>query len=221
MKLDSDIKGLVRGVSVGCAILCSAEVVIGIVLLSTGGFGLELSAMSVVGILLGAVGGSLVAALVFHWMAVSLQKSLDDAVKTGKTVQRGVQVGYTQRLFAQGAWVVVAILVPFINTIAALIPLLFPRLAIYGLQAMGKLNSTQVAAAAPASQAASAAAQQADTQPAQGEGAAEVQAAEGTGAAAAPKAASAAQPDSNTHTSQTETPASGSDNSTGSKGGEN
>lgn len=196
MKLDSDIKQLVRGVSVGCAILCSAEVVIGIVLLAAGVFGLELSAMSVAGILLGAVGGSLVATLVFLWMAASLQKSLDDAAKSGKSVRRGVQAGYTQRLLAQGAWVVVAILVPFINTIAALIPLLFPKLAIYGLQTSGKLNLTQGTGTVPAAQPASA-------------------------AGPAPDAASAAQPDNLTHTPQAQTPASHLDNSSGSKGGEN
>jgi hypothetical protein len=44
---------------------------------------------------------------------------------------------------AYQAWVAVAVFVPYINTVCGLIPLLFPKLAIYGLQITGKLNLTQ------------------------------------------------------------------------------
>ena len=76
-------------------------------------------------------------------MAVSLQKSLDEAASGGKAVKKGVQAGYNKRLLAQAAWVAVAVFVPYINTVCGLIPLLFPKLAIYGLQITGKLNLMQ------------------------------------------------------------------------------
>ena len=143
MKLDSDIKGLVKGVFTGCGILCAIEIAVGIVMCAAGFFHEGSTPASIAGVIVGSLGGTAVAMLVFLWMAVSLQKSLDKAALGSAAVKRGVQAGYTQRLLAQGAWVVAAALVPFINTICGLVPLLFPKLAIYMLQVTGKLSLTQ------------------------------------------------------------------------------
>jgi len=143
MKFDADIKGLLKGVFTGCGILCAVEVAIGIVIYAVGLFGLKGTSSNIVGVVLGAAGGTAVACLVFLWMAASLQKSLNQAALGGAAVRKGVQTGYTRRLLAQGLWVIAAIFLPFINTICGLIPLLFPKLAIYILQITGKLNLTQ------------------------------------------------------------------------------
>lgn len=142
MKFDSDIKGLVKGVFIGCSILCAAETVIGIVIAAAGFFDFTADPKTIAGIVLGSAGGTAVAMGVFVWMAASLQKSLNEAALGGAHVKRGVQAGYTRRLLAQGVWIVIAVFAPFINTIFGLIPLLFPKLAIYGLQLTGKLNLT-------------------------------------------------------------------------------
>lgn len=152
MKFDNDIKGLLKGVLTGCGILCLVEVVIGIVFCAAGLFNMKMAPGPLIGVILGSVGGTAVAMLVFLWMTVSLQKSLDKAALGGAAVKKGVQTGYTQRLLVQGIWVVAAIMIPFINTVCGLIPLLFPKLSIYLLQITGKLNLTQKSQASPASQ---------------------------------------------------------------------
>ena len=137
MHLDDDIKGLVKGVYVGCGILCVIEIVVGFLISLTGLYSFDAT------IIIGAVGGTLIGMICFIWMAVSLQRSLDAAQNGGAEVRRGVQKGYTQRMGLQGLWIVAAVFVPFINVISALVPLLFPKLAIFLLQITGKLNLTQ------------------------------------------------------------------------------
>lgn len=143
VRFDSDIKGLLKGVGIGCSILCAVEMAAGIVIYAAGFFHLKADPASIIGVILGSVLGTAVAVAVFWWMAASLQRSLDEAASGGKAVKKGVQAGYNKRLLAQAAWVAVAVFVPYINTVCGLIPLLFPKLAIYGLQITGKLNLTQ------------------------------------------------------------------------------
>ena len=165
VRFDSDIKGLLKGVGIGCSILCAVEMAAGIVIYAAGFFHLKADPVSIIGVILGSVLGTAVAVAVFWWMAASLQRSLDESAwmaksvsrrtsasmamlwtwtaSGGKAVKKGVQAGYNKRLLAQAAWVAVAVFVPYINTVCGLIPLLFPKLAIYGLQITGKLNLTQ------------------------------------------------------------------------------
>jgi len=67
------------------------------------------------------------------------------------TIQRAVNIGeqkemkaliqgsYNGRLLLQAGWIVAAYLMPWVNVFAAAIPLLFPTLIIFYLQARGKL----------------------------------------------------------------------------------
>lgn len=137
MHLDDDIKGLVKGVFTCCAVLCVIEIVAGFLISLTGLYSFDVT------IVIGAVGGTLIGMICFIWMAQSLQKSLDAAQNGGAEVRRGVQKGYAQRMGLQGLWIVASVFAPFINVISALVPLLFPKLAIYVLQITGKLNLTQ------------------------------------------------------------------------------
>jgi hypothetical protein len=137
MHLDDDIKGFVKGVFAGCGILCVIEIVVGFLISLTGLYSFDAT------FIIGAVGGTLVGMICFIWMAISLQRSLDNAQNGGAEVRRGVQKGYTLRMGLQLLWMVAAILVPFIHTIGGLVPLLFPKIAIYILRITGKLNLTQ------------------------------------------------------------------------------
>lgn len=143
MKFDSDVQGLLKGVVKTSLLLFAVEAAIGIVLCAAGLFHLEMTPLSVLGIVLGAAGGTAIAVFCFWWMCASLQKSLDAAAAGKAEVKRGVQAGYFKRLMVQGIWVAIAAFVPVINTISGLVPLLFPKMAIYLLQITGKLNLTQ------------------------------------------------------------------------------
>ena len=50
-----------------------------------------------------------------------------------------IQGSYNGRLFLQAGWIVAAYLMPWVNVFAAAVPLLFPNLMIFYLQARGKL----------------------------------------------------------------------------------
>jgi len=84
----------------------------------------------------GAVGGSLVAVGNFTLLCLTVQKAA--AMEDPKQVRAYVQASYNGRLMLQGAWGVAALLLPWIQPVAALLPLLFPRVAIYALQATGR-----------------------------------------------------------------------------------
>lgn len=143
MKLDSDIRDLLKGVLRTSILFCAIECVLAAALYAAGAVGSGADEKSIAGVVIGAAGGTAVAVLVFWWMCVSLQKSLDKAAQGGAAVKKGVQTGYAQRMLVQGLWVVAAALAPFINTICGLVPLLFPKMAIYVLQKTGKLKLTQ------------------------------------------------------------------------------
>jgi hypothetical protein len=142
MHLDSDLKGFIKGVTIGCSLLCAAQIAISAGLSASGLIKFHFDYT----IITGTVGGTLVALGVFVWMMFSLQRALSAAENGGAEVRRGVQLGYGKRLLAQGVWIVAAIFLSQINTVCALIPLLFPKLAIYLLQITGKLNLTQPSA---------------------------------------------------------------------------
>ena len=50
-----------------------------------------------------------------------------------------MQLSYNLRLALQAAWVIVAFIAPCFHVLAAAIPLLFPTVVLYILQASGKL----------------------------------------------------------------------------------
>jgi len=88
-------------------------------------------------VILGAVGGSLVAILNFTVMCLTVQKAVE--IEEKKQMKAFIQGSYNGRLLLQAGWVVVAFLVPHFNVIAAAAPLLFPNLTIFYLQSKGKL----------------------------------------------------------------------------------
>lgn len=79
-------------------------------------------------VILGGVAGSFLAVLNFFLMAVTVQKvagteNEDDARKLMK-------LSYTRRLGLQLLWIIAAVLAPCFDTIAGIVPLLFPGFTI-------------------------------------------------------------------------------------------
>ncbi|MBR4345285.1 MAG: ATP synthase subunit I [Lachnospiraceae bacterium] len=79
-------------------------------------------------VILGAVCGGAVAFLNFFLMGLTVQKVASDTNK--ERAANRMKLSYTYRYLMQIAWIVMAILIPCFNSIAGIIPLLFPTLGI-------------------------------------------------------------------------------------------
>lgn len=88
-------------------------------------------------VFIGVAGGSVVAILNFTVMCLTIQKAVD--IEEKKQMKSFIQGSYNGRLLLQAGWIVVAFVVPHIQVVAAAVPLLFPNLTIFYLQAKGKL----------------------------------------------------------------------------------
>ena len=132
MKLQPASKKEIRRIAAGTAV-CDVGLVAGLFLASQFGIG----SFDLLRILLGAAGGSAVAILNFTIMCLTVQGavSFDDQ----KKMKAFIQGSYNGRLALQALWVVVCILVPQIHILAGAVPLLFPNLVIFWLQARGRL----------------------------------------------------------------------------------
>ena len=88
-------------------------------------------------IITGTLGGTLVAILNYSMMCLMIQNAV--GIQDQKLLKAKVRGSYNLRILFQAAWVAAAFFIPFINVIAAAIPLLFPTAVIYYLQITGKL----------------------------------------------------------------------------------
>ena len=131
MKLQAASKKETLRIAVGSAI-CLAIMLAVFFVLSL--FGIVKSYYKVV---LGGVGGTLVAILNFVILCLTIQKVA--GMENGKPLKARVQLSYNLRLALQAAWVIVAFIAPCFHVLAAAIPLLFPTVVLYILQASGKL----------------------------------------------------------------------------------
>lgn len=85
----------------------------------------------------GVVGGSVIAIANFTVMCLTIQKAVD--IEDKKQMKAFIQGSYNGRLLLQAGWIVAAFLIPHVQVVAAAVPLLFPNLTIFYLQAKGKL----------------------------------------------------------------------------------
>ena len=89
-------------------------------------------------VILGAIGGFAVAVGNFFWMALTVQKvaSITDDAKARGTMG----VSYRYRTLLQFLWIILAIVVPFINPVSGILPLFIPSLMIKlrGILSAGK-----------------------------------------------------------------------------------
>lgn len=90
-------------------------------------------------VVLGTVAGSAVAIANFFLLALTVQKAAE--LQDEKDIRRLVHASYTRRMLLQGAWVIGALLLPCFNWVAAVLPLIFPRITIFLLQITGQFRS--------------------------------------------------------------------------------
>lgn len=88
-------------------------------------------------VITGAIGGCIVAVANFALMCLTIQRAVNIAEQ--KNMKSFIQGSYNGRLLLQAGWIIAAYLMPWFNVFAAAIPLLFPNLVIFYLQARGKL----------------------------------------------------------------------------------
>ena len=88
-------------------------------------------------VITGAIGGCIVAVTNFTMMCITIQRAVN--IGEQKAMKAFIQGSYNGRLLLQAGWIVAAYLMPWVNVIAAAVPLLFPNLMIFYLQARGKL----------------------------------------------------------------------------------
>lgn len=131
MKLQPASRKEVARIAVGCSIFAVIELA-GLLLLSLLGIGKFSYKM-----IIGAVGGTGVAIFNFALMCMMIQNAA--GIQDQKLLKAKVQGSYNFRILVQAAWVAAAFFIPWINVIAAAIPLLFPTAVIYYLQMTGKL----------------------------------------------------------------------------------
>lgn len=131
MKLQSasrkEVKRIACGTAVGSAVLVAAMFVLD--LLGIGTFDYR--------VILGAVGGCIVAVANFTLMCMTIQRAVN--IGEQKAMKSFIQGSYNGRLLLQAGWIVAAYLMPWVNLFAAAIPLLFPNMMIIYLQTRGKL----------------------------------------------------------------------------------
>lgn len=132
MKLQPASRKEITRMAVGIAV-CDVIMVAALFLLSQFGIG----TFSLFRILLGALGGSLVAIANFTVMCVTVQNAV--GIEDQKKMKAVFQASYNGRLLLQAVWVIVALVVPQIHVLAGAAPLLFPSVVIFYLQSRGKL----------------------------------------------------------------------------------
>lgn len=131
MKLQPASRKEVSRMAVGCSICAVIEIAAFLVLhlFGIGHFSYRM--------ITGTVGGTLVAIGNFAMMCLMVQNAT--GIQDQKLLKAKVQGSYNLRILVQAAWVAAAFFIPFINVIAAAVPLLFPTAVIYYLQMTGKL----------------------------------------------------------------------------------
>lgn len=122
-----EVKRIACGTAAGGVLLVAAMFVLS--LLGIGAFDYR--------VILGAVGGCIVAVINFTMMCITIQHAVN--IGEQKAMKAFIQGSYNGRLLLQAGWIVAAYLMPWVNVFSAAIPLLFPNLMIFYLQARGKL----------------------------------------------------------------------------------
>lgn len=122
-----EVKRIACGTAVGGILLIAAMFLLS--LLGIGAFDYR--------VIFGAVGGCIVAVINFTMMCFTIQRAVN--IGEQKAMKAFIQGSYNGRLLLQAGWIVAAYLMPWVNVFSAAIPLLFPNLMIFYLQARGKL----------------------------------------------------------------------------------
>ncbi len=132
MKLQPASRKEILRISKG-TLVCDGILVAGLFLLSQFGIG----KFSVLPILLGVLGGTLVAIANFTVLCLTVQGAVEVADK--KAMKARFQLSYNIRLILQAGWVVLCLALPQIHFVAGAAPVLFPNAVIFYLQSKNKL----------------------------------------------------------------------------------
>ena len=131
MKLQSaslrEVKRIACGTALGGVLLAAVMFVLS--LMGIGTFDYR--------VITGAIGGCVVAVANFTMMCLTIQRAVN--ISEQKAMKAFIQGSYNGRLLLQAGWIVAAYLMPWVNVVAAAVPLLFPDMMIFYLQARGKL----------------------------------------------------------------------------------
>lgn len=134
MKLQPASQKELRHIAVG-TLLCAAVMVGVFALLDRAGiFPFTLS------VIWAALGGSAVAILNFALLCLTVQK-VAEMGDNGKNARAAMQSSYNARMMLQGLWCVLALVLPCFQPVAGILPLLFPRAAIFLMQRTGRTGS--------------------------------------------------------------------------------
>jgi len=89
-------------------------------------------------VILGGIGGFIVAVGNFFWMAVSVQKVA--SISDEERARRTMGVSYRYRTMLQFLWVILAIVLPIFNLVSGIVPLFIPSIIIKlrGILSAGK-----------------------------------------------------------------------------------
>ena len=132
MKLQSASQKEILRISKG-TLVCDALLIVLLFLLSQFGIG----TFRLLPILLGVVGGTVVAIANFTILCLTVQKAVD--IEDKKAMKARFQLSYNVRLILQAGWVVLCLVLPQIHFIAGAAPVLFPNAVIFYLQRTNKL----------------------------------------------------------------------------------
>jgi len=132
MKLQPASRKEIRRVAIGTGIL-DVLMIAGFFLLSQFGIG----KFELVPIVLGTLGGSVIAVVNFTILCLTVQKAVE--IEDKKKMQAKFQLSYNARMVIQSGWVVAAFLIPQIHFVAGAAPILFPNVVIFYLQSKNKL----------------------------------------------------------------------------------
>lgn len=122
-----EVKRIACGTVVGGAVLIA--VMFALSLMGVGTFDYR--------VITGTMGGCIVAVLNFALMCMTIQRAVN--IGEQKAMKSFIQGSYNGRLLLQAGWIIAAYMMRWTNVFAAAIPLLFPNLMIFYLQARGRL----------------------------------------------------------------------------------
>ena len=100
--------------------------------------------LAIYGGVLGGALGAAYAVLNFYMLGVTVQRVADMAdsgEQDEKIAKARMKSSYTTRMVLMVGVVIVAFVLPFVDVLACIIPMLFPRLTILALQLTGKVKS--------------------------------------------------------------------------------
>ncbi len=132
MKLQSASQKEILRISKG-TLVCDVLLIAVLFLLSQ----FDIGTFRLLPILLGVVGGTVVAIANFTILCLTVQKAVD--IEDKKAMKARFQLSYNVRLILQAGWVVLCLVLPQIHFIAVAAPVLFPNAVIFYLQSKNKL----------------------------------------------------------------------------------